>query len=223
MSHRQVAVLRGRAPLVPYESLEDCRESRSEAVTKVMMLLSTNIEDIRIRSCFERRLMWTAYDELMLGSLDERLLYTASLSILLGCTRERGVGWCRQVSKLIVAAARSSLEQLIAMRFRAFGLSPHHCTPETRCWCVQAIINTMQCRVTQVLTSPGGGWGSFRGLEELCRASFVLAWPRRVWLEIHLALAMSQHPRLGRESPLGVLGADMLQLVVRGVLRTLCK
>ena len=72
-------------------------DNRSQAVAKLILLLNTKVEDTRFRSCFHHRLMWTAYDELMLGCLDKHLLFAESLSVLLSCTRDRGVGWCHRV------------------------------------------------------------------------------------------------------------------------------
>jgi hypothetical protein len=245
--HRRVLVCCGKAPHVHYTCVQAWRDSCTNAVAMVCILLKQKVQDIRIRSCFQHRCVWTEYDELMLGMLDEDSLHAQCVQIKLRCTYGRGVGWSRKVSTVIVRAVSTALQTHIATQNT--GAVRHQCAPDIGCWCVSVIIRTLQCRVIEVLTAPTGHVVTIPNtyvtvparhsilktacLHELFNSSFVyfhdprqhrcviafvpFCWPRHTWLDMCVAVAMSQHPRLSREVStvsLGTLGVDILRYIV---------
>ena len=199
-------VKRACIPRVPYTCAGDWWTSCARVIVGCSESIGRELEAIRCRGCYDSALTWSDYDALMHGSFEASRLYGYFLSVLLVCTKQRGLGWCRKKARELIKAARRGLESHLCHR------DFHFCSARSRCACMDVIFRKMQCAVTSELVM-----GQF--FEGLLMSSFVctqtqILWPRHTLRDVRLAVHMAHHARLGRLSLLYLLDSDTLNEII---------
>jgi hypothetical protein len=186
------------APTVEYESLEELWELCSDLLDSYVTLTRQSVDGkLSTRS---KKLLWTEYDRLILGLADFDELIEEGTSLVLHSTKSHGTSYAHDLNRKIVRLLNSS-NKIFFHRTSIIDVEELH----------DSIVRMLR-RV--FLTSSQSHFDTLR------KKNFVSLcdWDGEEWMlcpnhkisEYKMALAMSQHERLGKGSLVYLLPEDTL-------------
>ena len=224
------------APRVPYADCGDFVEKWESASYAYLALLDAifnkYIQEASVTGV--RRLAWTNSDNLVLGICQFEELSIAGVGLLQVATCGRGLQWVIRLNRLLQNTVATACRTYVAtMRHNGWVSSEHstisfmrilaHCEVKSILQQPRSLMHDARAGFYMPVVDSCRAWLNESPMTQLFRINFIrvvtsdrihfVVMPMDEWPKYLAAVCMSQHPRLGLRSPLGMLCADAFRKV----------